>query len=276
MGSLNWNSCVQTLIWRDDRSCPSSAHAPARRLESPRYLSQPLRRQRRPCVVSDARIRTTWSLRSPLPGSLGRASDEGRIGVEEQMIAEANLASPPGTSPAQIEKEEKRPANAEAPEQRDLFACAQRRKLPDERKSITHKFSIGGHEGYIIVGMYDEGEPGEVFIKMAKEGSTLSGFMENPNIRYSSSVLDYIARWLGGKFLSAEYLKPRAASSDQDMIRPTISSPASDTANRKPIQLSNSGDTTGDAPSCSTCGMLMVPNGSCYKCVNCGSTSGCS
>jgi ribonucleoside-diphosphate reductase alpha chain len=227
------------------------------------------------------------------------------------MIAEANLASPPGASTAQIEQEEKRPANAEAPEQRDLFARAQRRKLPDERKSITHKFSIGGHEGYIIVGMYDEGEPGEVFIKMAKEGSTLSGFMdglalsisiglqygvplkalvdkltntrfepsgftENPNIRYSSSVLDYIARWLGGKFLSAEYLKPRAASSDQDMIRPAISSPASDTANRKPIQLSNSGGTTGDAPSCSTCGMLMVPNGSCYKCVNCGSTSGCS
>jgi len=191
------------------------------------------------------------------------------------MIAEADLASPPGASTAQIEKEEKRPANAEAPEQRDLFARAQRRKLPDERKSITHKFSIGGHEGYIIVGMYDEGEPGEVFIKMAKEGSTLSGFMdglalsisiglqygvplkalvdkltntrfepsgftENPNIRYSSSVLDYIARWLGGKFLSAEYLKPRAASSDQDMIRPAISSPASDTANRKPIQLSNS------------------------------------
>src|SRR6266852_9755559 len=98
MGSLTWNSCVQTLIWRDDRSCTSSAHAPARRLETPRYLSQPLRRQRRPCVVSDARIRTTWSLRSPLPGSLGRASDEGRIGVEEQMLAEnsAALAVPPG------------------------------------------------------------------------------------------------------------------------------------------------------------------------------------
>jgi hypothetical protein len=94
------------------------------------------------------------------------------------MVAEANLASPLGASPAQIEKEEKRPANAEAPEQRDLFVRAQRRKLPDERKSITHKFSIGGHEGYITVGMYDEGEPGEVFIKMAKEGSTLSGFMD--------------------------------------------------------------------------------------------------
>ncbi len=229
------------------------------------------------------------------------------------MLAEnsAALASPLGASPAQSEIEEGKTANPEPPEQRDLFARAQRRKLPDERKSITHKFSVGGHEGYIIVGMYEEGGPGEIFIKMAKEGSTLSGFMdglalsisiglqygvplkalvdkltntrfepsgftENASIRYSSSVLDYIARWLGGKFLSSEYLKPRAASSDEDMIRPAISSPGVNTANRKAIQSSNCGGTTGDAPSCSTCGMLMVPNGSCYKCVNCGSTSGCS
>src|SRR6266446_5909117 len=96
------------------------------------------------------------------------------------MLAEnlAALAVPPGGSPAQSEREEKKAVSAGAPEQRDLFARAQRRKLPDERKSVTHKFSIGGHEGYIIVGMYDEGEPGEVFIKMAKEGSTLSGFMD--------------------------------------------------------------------------------------------------
>ena len=229
------------------------------------------------------------------------------------MLAEnpAALASPPGASPAHGENDEKKPVSAEAPEQRDVFTRTQRRKLPDERRSITHKFSVGGHEGYIIVGMYEQGAPGEIFIKMAKEGSTLSGFMdglalsisiglqygvplkalvdkltntrfepsgftENPSIRYSSSVLDYIARWLGGKFLSSEYLKPRAASSEQDMIRPAISSPAINAANRKPIQSSSSAGTTGDAPSCSTCGMLMVPNGSCYKCVNCGSTSGCS
>jgi ribonucleoside-diphosphate reductase alpha chain len=233
--------------------------------------------------------------------------------VEEEMQAgnSADLAPPPGTSPAQSEKEEQKPVSAEAPEQPDLFIRTQRRKLPDERRSITHKFSVGGHEGYIIVGMYEEGAPGEIFIKMAKEGSTLSGFMdglalsisiglqygvplkalvdkltntrfepsgftENPSIRYSSSVLDYIARWLGGKFLSSEYLKPRAASTGEDMIRPARSSSAVSAANRKPIQSSNSGGTTGDAPSCSTCGMLMVPNGSCYKCVNCGSTSGCS
>src|SRR6266568_4358292 len=228
------------------------------------------------------------------------------------MLAEnsAALAVPPGASPEQSEREEKKAVSG-APEQRDLFVRAQRRKLPDERKSLTHKFSIGGHEGYIIVGMYEEGGPGEIFIKMAKESSTLSGFMdglalsisiglqygvplkalvdkltntrfepsgftENPVIRYSSSVLDYIARWLGGKFLSSEYLKPRAASSDQDMIRPAISSSAVNAANRRLIQSGNSSGTTGDAPSCPTCGMLMVPNGSCYKCVNCGSTSGCS
>ncbi len=223
----------------------------------------------------------------------------------------ADLVAPPGTSPAEAEKEEKKSTSAEAPEQRDLFIRAQRRKLPDERKSITHKFSVGGHEGYIIVGMYEEGNAGEIFIKMAKEGSTLSGFMdgvalsisiglqygvplkvfvdkltntrfepsgftENASIRYSSSVLDYIARWLGGKFLSSEYLKPMAGSSDQDMFRPAVSSSAVNAISRKPIQSNNGGGTTGDAPSCSTCGMLMVPNGSCYKCVNCGSTSGCS
>src|SRR5260370_176106 len=223
----------------------------------------------------------------------------------------AALASPPGASPAHGEKEEKKPVSTEAPEQRDLFARAQRRKLPDERKSITHKYSVGGHEGYIIVGMYEEGVPGEIFIKMAKEGSTLSGLMdglalsisiglqygvplkalvdkltntrfepsgstENPAIRYSSSVLDYIARWPGGKFLSTEYLKPRSALSEEQVA--AWGDGASVVASVKVISVPvrKPSSVVGDAPSCSTCGMLMVPNGSCYKCVNCGSTSGCS
>src|SRR5579859_17824 len=170
----------------------------------------------------------------------------------------AALASPPGASPVHGEKEEENPVSAEAPEQRDLFARKQRRKLSDERKAITHRFSVGGHEGYIIVGMYEEGPPGEIFIKMAKEGSTLSGFMdgvalsisiglqygvplkvfvdkltnsrfepsgytENPNIRYATSVLDYLARWVGGKFLSSQYLKPRTVLPDQEGLRTVIS-----------------------------------------------------
>jgi ribonucleoside-diphosphate reductase alpha chain len=224
----------------------------------------------------------------------------------------ADLSPSLGTSPAQSENEEKKAVNAEAPEQRNLFIRTQRRKLADERRSITHKFSIGGHEGYIIVGMYEEGAPGEIFIKMAKEGSTLSGFMdglalsisiglqygvplkalvdkltntrfepsgftENPVIRYSSSVLDYVARWLGGKFLSPEYLKPRTAVSEQELVIQTgTRARSANTRNIESLPPGNGGTTTGDAPSCSTCGMLMVPNGSCYKCVNCGSTSGCS
>src|SRR5262249_45133834 len=142
------------------------------------------------------------------------------------------------------EKKEEVAATAQEilPLQRELFGRMQREKMPVERNSITHKFSVGGHEGYITVGMYEDGRPGEVFIKMSKEGSTLSGVMDglaltislglqygvpikvfvdklvntrfepsgitsNPNIRFVSSVLDYIARWLGGRFVSADYLK---------------------------------------------------------------------
>ena len=176
----------------------------------------------------------------------------------------ADLVPRVETPAAGQEKSDGRPPIVAEPEQRDLFARAQRRKLPDERKSITHKFSIGGHEGYIIVGMYKEGAPGEIFIKMAKEGSTLSGFMdglalsisiglqygvplkalvdkltntrfepsgftENPSIRYASSVLDYIARWLGGKFLSPEYLKPRVVVSERELIQPAMSAPSVNT-----------------------------------------------
>ena len=181
---------------------------------------------------------------------------------------------------------------------------------------MTHKFSVGGHEGYITVGMYDDGRPGEVFIKMAKEGSTLSGVMDglaltislglqygvplkvfvdkllntrfepsgitaNANIRFVSSVLDYIARWMGGRFISAEYLKlnggapgEQAASAVPSALSATIktSLDAMQMAFSVP-KLSNGYE---GAPTCSECGMLMVPNGACYKCENCGSTSGCS
>ena len=120
-----------------------------------------------------------------------------------------------------------------------------RRKLPDERQSITHKFSIGGHEGYITVGMYEDGAPGEIFITMAKEGSTISGLMDsfatavsyalqygvplkffvdkfshvrfepsgwtgNPQVPYAKSIMDYIFRWLGAKFLGPEYAVGRS------------------------------------------------------------------
>jgi ribonucleoside-diphosphate reductase alpha chain len=215
------------------------------------------------------------------------------------------------------EKQAEPAAVAVEPMQRELFARQQREKMPVERASVTHKFSVGGHEGYITVGMYDDGRPGEVFIKMAKEGSTLSGVMDglaltvslglqygvplkvfvdkllntrfepsgitpNPNIRFVSSVLDYIARWLGGRFISADYLKLNAPAPAENaaMAAPAAVLPAMTQANLDAMQTALSAarltNAHEGAPTCSECGMLMVPNGACYKCENCGSTSGCS
>jgi ribonucleoside-diphosphate reductase alpha chain len=203
--------------------------------------------------------------------------------------------------------------NPSIPEQRELFARAVREKMPVERASVTHKFSVGGHEGYITVGMYEDNRPGEIFIKMSKEGSTLSGVMDglaltvslglqygvplkvfvdkllntrfepsgitpNPNIRFVSSVLDYIARWLGGRFISSDYLKLNGTAAVENagaaVPAPAILAALSSLpASVSVPKLTNAHE---GAPACSECGMLMVPNGACYKCENCGSTSGCS
>ena len=179
-----------------------------------------------------------------------------------------------------------------------------RRKLPDERHALTHKFSIGGHEGYVTVGLYEDGTPGEVFITMAKEGSTISGLMDsfataisynlqygvplkflvdkfghvrfepsgwtgNQQIPYAKSIPDYIFRWLGSKFLGPDYTaNPGSGEAGNAMLlRPTEPSPQASL----PFPA-----VTSDAPSCSECGGMMTRNGSCYKCENCGGTSGCS
>jgi ribonucleoside-diphosphate reductase alpha chain len=132
------------------------------------------------------------------------------------------------------DKDETKNGMAENKETRPL-----RRKLPDERRSITHKFDIAGHEGYIIAGMYEDGQPGEIFITMSKEGSTISGLMDsfataisialqygvplrglvdkfshmrfepsgftkNPDIPMAKSIMDYIFRWLATKFLDGD------------------------------------------------------------------------
>jgi ribonucleoside-diphosphate reductase alpha chain len=175
-----------------------------------------------------------------------------------------------------------------------------RRKLPDERRAITHKFSIGGHEGYLTVGLYDDGSPGELFVTMAKEGSTISGLMDafataisyslqygvplkffvdkfshvrfepsgwtgNPTVPYAKSIMDYIFRWLGARFISPEYSATEAG--EAPVLRPTEPDP------QQALPFSQA---VADAPSCSECGGLMTRNGSCYKCENCGGTSGCS
>ena len=193
-----------------------------------------------------------------------------------------------------------------------------RRRLPETRHSLTHKFSVGGHEGYIHVGLYDSGEPGEIFIRMAKEGSTISGLMDsfatavslalqhgvplrllvdkfsrmrfepsgftgNPELPRATSVMDYLFRWLGAKFVrpegeaeSTEDAKP----SEEPSPAPAVAAPAPvvviDQSAAKPAPGMYSFLVRTDAPTCPECGSIMVPNGSCHKCTNCGTTSGCS
>jgi ribonucleoside-diphosphate reductase alpha chain len=268
-----------------------------------------------------------------------------------------------------------------------------RRRLPAERSAVTHKFEITGHEGYITVGLYADGTPGEIFLKMAKEGSTVSGLMDtfattvsvalqygvplrdlvnkfahvrfepsgftgNPEIPIAKSIVDYIFRWLASRFLGpedraalglidrssivdeppanvagstplpsglaspggsttaslAEPPRPAApAAAAPDAVPPpdidapkatAVASPEVDEARIVANGHSNGHATNGhsqpagvpevgsvvlslgsqnvafkiqeDAPSCADCGSIMVRNGSCYKCLNCGSTSGCS
>jgi ribonucleoside-diphosphate reductase alpha chain len=192
-------------------------------------------------------------------------------------------------------------APAPAPPVEKIVYRPVRRKLPDERRSITHKFTIGGHEGYITAGMYEDGSPGEIFIAMAKEGSTISGLMDsfataisfnlqygvplkflvdkfshvrfepsgftgNPQVPYAKSIMDYIFRWLGAKFLGPEYALGEVG--DTLTLRPTEADPQQ--------TLPFSAPTLEDAPLCAECGSIMTRNGSCYKCGNCGGTSGCS
>jgi ribonucleoside-diphosphate reductase alpha chain len=235
-----------------------------------------------------------------------------------------------------------------------------RRRLPDERRAVTHKYQVAGHEGYITVGLYPDGQPGELFLKMAKEGSTVSGLMDtlatmtslalqygvplrdlvskfthvrfepsgftgNPEVPIAKSIVDYIFRWMGSRFLSKEdrdalgimggevvnqapadpspqlgAFDPADGTADSTSAgAPPAPSTSSDGAGGpRPSSLgaSASSDARGngqvvaslsagqriafsvsaDSPSCMDCGSIMVRNGSCYKCLNCGATSGCS
>jgi len=203
-------------------------------------------------------------------------------------------------------------ALAEAPVVKERPA---RRKLPDERHAITHKFQIAGHEGYITVGMYEDGKPGEIFLVMAKEGSTISGLMDafatsismalqygvplealvekfshvrfepsgftnNPEIPYAKSITDYIFRWLASKFLSAERQEAVGVQASETSLKPhsgpvTTVSVQSDRAPEAPSP-GAAMRAQSDAPPCHYCGSIMIRNGTCYRCANCGSTSGCS
>lgn len=190
-----------------------------------------------------------------------------------------------------------------------------RRKLPDERHAITHKFSIEGHEGYLTVGMFEDGQPGEIFLLMSKEGSTISGLMDgfatmtslalqygvplddlvskfshmrfepagftqNPEIRIAKSIYDYIFRYLASKFMS-----PDQQVQIGNHVQPTISSksPAFGDAGTEQTEQKADSDqmvmpfiNQEDAPLCPSCGLIMVRSGTCYLCQNCGTQHGCS
>ncbi len=202
----------------------------------------------------------------------------------------------------------------------------QRRRLLDTRQSLTHKFSIEGHEGYITVGKFEDGTPGELFVTMAKEGSTLSGMMDafatsisllfqygvplshlvekfghmrfepsgwtgNPEIGMAKSIVDYVFRWLGHRFLTADekaYLGLTRTSeiadvaAQQELLAKSVSiSPPAITENftaasPSPAHQAMRLNSTPDAPPCPRCGWLTVRNGTCHKCENCGETTGCS
>ncbi|HZY61176.1 MAG TPA: vitamin B12-dependent ribonucleotide reductase [Edaphobacter sp.] len=239
---------------------------------------------------------------------------------------------------------------------------AVRHRLPAERASVTHKFGLAGHEGYITVGLYPNGQPGEIFIRMAKEGSTVSGLMDsfataislalqhgvplkvlcekfahtrfepsgwtgNTEIGYAKSIMDYLFRWMQIRFLSGHQLDLFAGLAPQPEggvpVEGTVNSPNNTVlsslaaSTEAPKELAADFYTTtppqqgiapesgspqaiagnlsledrgiyhvadamksmydmGDAPSCATCGAIMTRNGSCYRCMSCGSTSGCS
>ena len=208
---------------------------------------------------------------------------------------------------------------------------AMRRKLPDERKAVTHKFDIQGHEGYLTVGLFEDGTPGELFVTMAKEGSTISGLMDafatqtsyalqfgvpvkfmvdkfshmrfepsgftkNKEIPIAKSIVDYIFRWMASHFLPLEaqdevgIIRRDPAPSAEPIVLPAPAGSSKETQTAtelrviaSPVTNGNGGGTVQriafvntDAPACPDCGAITVRSGSCYKCLNCGATTGCS
>jgi ribonucleoside-diphosphate reductase alpha chain len=295
------------------------------------------------------------------------------VAIYRDGSKKAQPLSSMGSATAKSKKGDALAAPVEVEDEAAAPPRAMRHRLPDERLSITHKFSVGGHEGYLTVGLYKDGMPGELFITMAKEGSTVSGLMDsfacatslalqhgvplklmcekfahtrfepsgwsgNQDIGYAKSIMDYIFRWLQLRFLTGQQqalfdgLRPKYVNapppgvpdengygSDKSITGVVLSDPEHREGESKdpynsnnPSQLVIPGTAgapslsagisgqggkaglsgprghhhasdalqdlidMGDAPVCSVCGAIMTRNGSCYRCMSCGSTSGCS
>ncbi|MGA3317198.1 MAG: vitamin B12-dependent ribonucleotide reductase [Candidatus Korobacteraceae bacterium] len=282
------------------------------------------------------------------------------VAIYRDGSKKAQPLSSMGSATAKSKKGDVLAAPVEVEDEAAAPPRAMRHRLPDERLSITHKFSVGGHEGYLTVGLYKDGMPGELFITMAKEGSTVSGLMDsfacatslalqhgvplklmcekfahtrfepsgwshNQDIGYAKSIMDYIFRWLQLRFLTGQQqalfdgLRPKYVNApppgvpDENGYAPKTfgdvlngeseangaEGSAVSSQGALPLSAGISGQggkaglsgprghhhasdalqdliDMGDAPVCSVCGAIMTRNGSCYRCNECGSTSGCS
>ena len=268
----------------------------------------------------------------PLSTNLKQATSTGRADVELPVAVDpmSLLADDERAMVLAMREKKSRPAGP---------PVARRHKLADERMSFTHKFSIGGHEGYITVGLYADGTPGEIFVRMAKEGSVIAGLMDsfatavslalqhgvplpilvdkfkgtrfepsgftgNQEIPIATSIMDYIFRWLNIRFpVDGNALERHPAAREAQLDLPRVPLMAKDGVEAALAKVSavagaivqgpsisfDLGANVGavgmkdrawvqetDAPPCHECGTLMVRNGACHKCPNCGSTSGCS
>ncbi len=194
----------------------------------------------------------------------------------------------------------------------------QRRRLPDDRVEVGRKFKVGEYEGYIHVGLFEDGTPGDIFVDIAKEGTTLAGLMNSfmisvslglqygvplevyvskfshmrfepsgmtndADIRVAKSIVDYIFRWMGKKFLSTDQqeeagiltpeVKARLAAAYDEAGEHAATAAALDAPPPGQTALFNQWE---DAVECAKCGGRMVRTGSCYTCRDCGTNTGCS
>jgi ribonucleoside-diphosphate reductase alpha chain len=300
---------------QDDLAVFDCAFKPAKGSRSIHYMGHVKMMAAAQPFISGAISKTVNMPEHATPEDIMEVYVEGwRMGLKAIAIYRDNSKrSQPLNTALDVKKSAAQPVAA--PEPVAETPRARRRKLPDERRAITHKFDIQGHEGYITVGIYEDGQPGEIFLVMSKEGSTISGLMDafatsislalqygvplevlvkkfahtrfepsgftkNPEIPIAKSITDYIFRWLASKFLSGTDQEAIGIIHREPVLQievspaPSVTPSKPSTVESNPTKITFQGQE--DAPACSDCGSIMIRNGTCYKCLNCGSTSGCS
>ena len=304
-------------------------------------------------LKANALYRDGCKLSQPLSATADEAKKESGNDEQAQTQAQAEAKADPTPAIPVVEAKPVVAAAAASSVSPDAYR-ARRRRLPDTRRSLTHKFNVAGHEGYLTVGLFEDGKPGELFITMSKEGSTIGGLMdslgtavsvslqygvpieslvtkfshqrfepagmtENADIPFAKSLVDYIFRWLGMQFIAGyrEANAPNRGGEQPKLIDPAPgrmteakAKPVQNLGNTLnvgslPMELSGGksvhvhmtertmdievtprsaanvlsevlADAQSDAPGCDVCGNVTVRSGTCYKCLNCGNSMGCS